>query len=82
VTGNAVSLTIIPATKTWQKLILRSALMDLDSHKPTMGIPHPDDPYRNGTKTLCFLGTPEAAQELARRINGDRGDWELEGKPR
>jgi hypothetical protein len=78
VTSNSVTLTILPATKEWQDGTLKSAIQILDSTKPPVVPPaNSADPRSQAVKTLRYLGTPEAARELARRMNGTVSDWDF-----
>ena len=78
VTSNSVTLTILPATKEWQDATLKSAIQFLDSTKPP-AVPalDPADSRTQAVKTLRYLGTPEAAREMARRITGTVSDWDF-----
>ena len=70
VTSNELVLTIVPATQEWQHETLRRALSVL--HKENDGKPAlagPLDPRHQALKTLRYLGTEEAAREMARRLN-------------
>ena len=78
VTSNSVTLTILRATKEWQDATLKSAIQFLDSTKPP-AVPalNPADSRTQAVKTLRYLGTPEAAREMARRITGTVSDWDF-----
>lgn len=78
VTSNSVTLTILPGTKEWQDATLKSAIQILDSTNPPVVPPaNSADPRSQAGKTLRNLGTPEAARELARRMNGTVSDWDF-----
>ncbi len=78
VTSNSVTLTILPATKEWQDATFKSAIQTLDSTKPPVVPPaNSADPRSQAVKTLRYLGTPEAAREMARRITGTVSDWDF-----
>lgn len=76
VTSNEVMLRIIPATRAWQGVTLSRAVATLDQAVPSK--PEERDTYirsrREALETLRFLGTADAASELAKRLRGeDRG---------
>jgi hypothetical protein len=78
VTSNSVTLTILTATKEWQDTTLKSAIQTLDSTKPPVVPPaNSADPRSQAVKTLRYLGTPEAAREMARRMTGTVSDWDF-----
>jgi hypothetical protein len=78
VTSNLLTLTILPATKEWQGATLKAAIQILDSTSPPVVPPSsPGDPYTQAVKTLRYLGTPEAAREMARRMTGTVSDWDF-----
>jgi hypothetical protein len=78
VRSNEVNLTIVPASKDWQESTLNKAINILDSSKPNPGPPGPTDSRWQGVKTLRYLGTVGAAQEMARRLIGDDWAWDFE----
>jgi hypothetical protein len=73
VRSNDVILRILPATKVWQRMTLSGALAILDQRSS----PKPQDMERYTTsrrqalETLRFLGTADAAKELAKRLRGE-----------
>lgn len=73
VQSNEVTLRIVPATKAWQKMRLSGAVVILDQPLP----PKPQDKQtyatarRQALETLRFLGTADAAKELAKRLRGE-----------
>jgi hypothetical protein len=79
VSSNSLSLTIVPATKEWQESALRAALRALRSSGPSAGPgSNPSDPRNQAIKTLRYLGTADAARDMAGRIDGGNSDWEFE----
>jgi hypothetical protein len=79
VTSNSLTLTIVPATKEWQDSTLKTALQTLASSKPPANpAPNPSDPRTQAIETLRYLGTPDAAREMADRISGGNSDWDFE----
>jgi hypothetical protein len=80
VVSNVLHVTIIPARPEWQASTLRSALSSIDAVPQTFGQLLPTVPGSTLTaavKTLRYLGTPEAAREMARRIRGNAWDWDF-----
>jgi hypothetical protein len=78
VASNTLIITIVPATKEWQDATLKSAIQFLDSTKPPVVPPaNPADPRSQAVKTLRYLGTPEAAREMVRRMTGTVSDWDF-----
>jgi hypothetical protein len=71
--SNEVTLRIVPATKAWQKTVLSGAVVTLDQLGPVK--PEDLEKYaksrRQALETLRFLGTAEAARELAKRLRGE-----------
>jgi hypothetical protein len=73
VQSNEVTLRIVPATKAWQKMTLSTAVAILDKQPASK----PQDQEADGTErrkaleTLRFLGTADAARELAKRLRGE-----------
>ena len=71
--SNEVTLRIVPATKAWQQMTLSGAVAILDKPLP----PKPQDKQtyttarRQAFETLRFLGTADAAKELAKRLRGE-----------
>jgi len=79
VISNSLTLTIVPATKEWQDSTLQTALQTLRSSRPP-AVPgsNPSDPRTQAIKTLRYLGTADAARDMASRIDGGNSDWEFE----
>jgi hypothetical protein len=78
VTSNSLALTILPAARDWQDATLKSAIQVLDSTRaPQVPASDPADPRTQAVKTLRYLGTPEAAREMARRLNGSVSEWDF-----
>jgi hypothetical protein len=79
VASNSLILTIVPSTRAWQESTLRNALHILDSatvaSSRSSGL---QDPRSEAIKNLRYLGTPEAAREMAVRLTGGNSDWDLE----
>ena len=82
VTSNELTLTLISPTKQWQESILQAATAALDgppqttSARPDQTRPDQSDARKQAVKTLRYLGTADAAREMARRIGGE-WDWEF-----
>jgi hypothetical protein len=63
--SNVLQLEILPQDKGWQREALAQALRTLESSR--------DRPARaDAARTLSFLGTPQAVQELVRRFSSAR----------
>lgn len=77
-TSNELTLTIVPATKEWQAATLKAALATLDPAL-TAGTKRftAPDAIKDAVKTLRYLGTVDAARELARRLRGTDWDWDF-----
>jgi hypothetical protein len=73
VRSNEVALKIVPANPEWQTKILRDAVAILDAHPPAK--PQQTEQYtasrRQAMETLRFLGSGDAARELAKRMRGE-----------
>jgi hypothetical protein len=73
VRSNEIALQIIPASEAWQKHVLTSAVATLDQARPEK--PQDLEKYvlmnRRALETLRFLGTADAAKELAKRLRGE-----------
>lgn len=71
--SNEVALKIVPANPEWQKEVLRDAVAALDAPAPAK--PQPTEQYtasrRQALETLRFLGSGDAARELAKRMRGE-----------
>jgi hypothetical protein len=79
VTSNSLTLSIVPATKEWQESTLQTTLQVLRSSRPpAVPISNPSDPRTQAIKTLRYLGTADAARDMAGRIDGGNSDWEFE----
>lgn len=83
VTSKAVPLTIVEATPEWQAQTLRKAVdvlatTPLISSRPRVNT---TGSRRDALKTLRFLGTPEAARELARCVPDEDCVLGLAGSP-
>lgn len=78
VASNELLLTIIPPSKDWQARTLESAVATLDQPQ-SRGSPTRENASlrQQAEKVLRYLGTPDAARELARRITGTERDWEF-----
>src|SRR5262249_15279796 len=77
VVSNPLNLTIIPATKQWQNSTLKSALAVLDSSDQKSIALDGLDSKRRAAKQLRYLGTEDAARELARHMTGSDLDWDF-----
>jgi hypothetical protein len=79
VTSNSLMLTIVPATREWQESTLKKALQILDSTKaPAVPpVPNPSDLRTQAIKTLRYLGSVDAAREMAHRLTGGDSDWDF-----
>jgi hypothetical protein len=79
--SDELRLTILPAERVWQQATLKKAVAALD-RSPTVGDVNPSEAraaeLRAALKTLRFLGTADAAKEMARRLRGEdsRADFE------
>jgi hypothetical protein len=73
VRSNEVTLRIVRASKAWQKRSFHNAVATLDQPAPTK--PQDLEKYatsrRRALETLRFLGTSDAARELAKRMRGE-----------
>lgn len=71
--SNEITLNIIAADRAWQKQVFTEAVAALN--KPAPSKPALLEAYTAGRmqamQTLRFLGTPDAARELARRLRGE-----------
>jgi hypothetical protein len=71
--SNEITLKIVAADPVWQNRVLRDAVANLD--KPAPHKPEQMDQYakarRQAMETLRFLGTADAAREMAKRLRGD-----------
>ena len=73
VSSNEVALSIVPAKKAWQELILRGAVAALDQPAPVkpQDLDKNTKSRRRALEALRFLGTADAAKELAKRLRGE-----------
>ena len=73
VRSNEVELEIVPANPEWQKEVLRDSVVTLDAPAPAK--PQQTEQYtasrRRALETLRFLGSGDAARELAKRMRGE-----------
>jgi hypothetical protein len=73
VQSNEITLRIVPATRAWQKATLSQARAILDLPSPPK--PQDQESYetarRRALETLRFLGTAEAARDLAKQLRGE-----------
>ena len=71
--SNDVTLKIVAADPAWQKRVFTNAVRSLDTPVPRK--PEQMEQYTNSRRqavdTLRFLGTADAAQEMARRMRGE-----------
>jgi hypothetical protein len=79
--SNELRLTIIPAERAWQQATLKKAVATLD-RTPHGGGVNPSEALeaevRTALKTLRYLGTADAARELARRMRGEDSHTDFE----
>ncbi|MCA1579738.1 MAG: hypothetical protein LC794_20525 [Acidobacteria bacterium] len=71
--SNEITLKIVAADPLWQNRVFRDAVSNLD--KPAPRKPEEMEQYakarRQAMETLRFLGTADAAREMAKRMRGD-----------
>lgn len=71
--AHPIKLTIVPATRAWQKAVFDEAVASLE--QPRSVTPQELQPLerslRQALETLRFLGTPDALRELAKRMRGE-----------
>jgi hypothetical protein len=71
--SNEITLKIVPANRRWQRQVFREAVAVLDARPPTKQ--QQMEQYiasrRKALETLRFLGTADAARELAKRMRGE-----------
>jgi hypothetical protein len=79
--SNELRLTILAADRAWQQATLKKAVAALD-RSPSGGDVNPSDAraeeVRTALKTLRYLGTADAAKELARRMRGEDSHTDFE----
>jgi hypothetical protein len=75
--SNQIVLEILPATPEWQRAKLLEIRARL-SGKPSPAFT-PNDPRQEAIKALRYLGSEEAAREMARLLRGEdsQADWQL-----
>ena len=70
--SNEITLKIVAADPVWQKQIFKDALAKLDAPAPSANqIEHYETSRRQALETLRFLGTADAAWEMAKRMPGE-----------
>ena len=74
--SNSIEIRIIEPDSAWQQSELKSILADLDTSPAPTG-PFSSSPRITAMTKLRYLGSADAARELARRLSGDEGqvDW-------
>jgi hypothetical protein len=74
--SNSIEIRIIEPDSAWQHSEMKSILADLDTSAPPTG-PFSSSPRITAMTRLRYLGSADAARELARRLSGDEGqvDW-------
>ena len=75
--SNWIELKIVAAAPSWQHQTLAEIRQALDTGKP-LNPNVPDEPKRNALTKLRYLGTEEAARELARRLRGEDNSADFE----
>lgn len=75
--SNWIELKIVAAAPSWQHQTLAEIRQALDTGKP-LNPNVPDEPKRNALTKLRYLGTEEAARELARRLRGEDNNADFE----
>lgn len=74
--SNEIALKILPVDHTWEKQTYDKAVATLKTVSPRDFENHESSAY-HGLETLRYLGTADAARELANQLRGDRaGDSE------
>src|ERR1044072_2447586 len=72
--SNELRLTILPANRAWQQEALKKAVAVLDATSSGSGGASSAaraEEVQTALKTLRYLGTADAARELARRLRGE-----------
>src|ERR1044072_871845 len=72
--SNELRLTILPANRAWQQAALKKAVAVLDATSSGSGAASSAaraEEVQTALKTLRYLGTADAARELARRLRGE-----------
>ncbi len=67
--SNELSITVIPATAEWQAAKLANAIGTLASHRGSVDPGATDGERERAVATVRYLGTPAAAEQMARRLN-------------
>jgi hypothetical protein len=75
--SNEIELTIVPADKAWQQETLKKAVAVLDKPGDPKANPAAPEERKLAARTLRFLGTVEAAREMARRCDGEDSNAEF-----
>ena len=75
--SNWLELKIVAADPSWQQQTLAGIRQALDAGKP-LNPNVPDEPKRTALTRLRYLGTEEAARELARRLRGEDNNADFE----
>lgn len=76
--SNELVLEIVPADPAWQKSELNRARTIIAQHVLAVPPPIEDDARTAALKTLRYLGTPNAAREMARLFRSDDNNTKLE----
>jgi len=70
--SNKITLKIVAADPVWQKQIFKDAVAKLDAPAPPVNQIKPYETSRSqALETLRFLGTADAAREMAKRMRGE-----------
>jgi hypothetical protein len=70
--SNEITLKIVAADPVWQKQIFKDAVAKLDGPAPSANqIEQYETARRQALETLRFLGTADAAREMAKRMRGE-----------
>src|SRR5215472_7615047 len=75
--SNWIELRIVAPEPSWQQQTLAAIRQALDTGKP-LNPNVPDEPKRTALTRLRYLGTEEAARELARRLRGEDNNADFE----
>ena len=75
--SNVIRLTIVPATPAWRRDTLAQAVAVLARDSGRDAFFNTDDSVKRAAATLRYLGTPEAAREMASRIDDKRVGFEF-----
>ena len=76
VRSNPITLKIVGAYPDWQKRTYDQAVAVINANpgEERLVYGEPDSPKQKAWDTLRYLGTPDAASELAKRLRGDESD--------